>query len=115
MWESVRGNNTLFPSSVFLCETLQEKLCQRLHVVTSLDDLGVVLKGWKHLEEHGPALFDLCSEILSNSADLIEERKTNVAAKEKADKEERERVAREFAFGFSNFDRSGTWLYGLSR
>ena len=63
-WEETRGENTLFPSTSFFPDTLQRRLCDKIHTITSIDNLCTILKDWRHLDSYKNRLFSLCKEIV---------------------------------------------------
>lgn len=64
-WNTARKDNTLLPSSAFLPKPLQERLCSRMHTVTSDQKLRELLPEWQYFATHGTALVKVCGEVLT--------------------------------------------------
>ncbi|KDQ59842.1 hypothetical protein JAAARDRAFT_192299 [Jaapia argillacea MUCL 33604] len=61
--------------AVFFPKQLREHLYKKLHVVTSLKKLQILLAGWCYLEQFGPQLFQIYDEILSGFDEIWEGQK----------------------------------------
>ena len=72
-WEEVRGEDTLFPSTVFFPEALQKRLREKIHVVTSIKQLRGLLHDWHYLDSHGDRLTKFCQEMLEGLEDFRQE------------------------------------------
>ncbi|KAF7441033.1 hypothetical protein PC9H_001382 [Pleurotus ostreatus] len=73
-WLSAREDNTLLPHSAFLAKFLQDRLCSRMHTVTSVEKLQELLPEWGYLPTHGQQLVDVCDKILTVFDTLWKER-----------------------------------------
>lgn len=69
-WQEVCGENTLLPSTAFFPEALQKRLSEKINMVTSHDQLSLVLHDWNHLSSHKTKLFKFCQEMLKGLEDL---------------------------------------------
>jgi len=74
-WDEVHEQNSLLPPTSFLSQELQDHLCERFHVITSIEKLSSILAGWPHLEQYKARLFRFCQEVLKGLDDLRKEMK----------------------------------------
>jgi superfamily II DNA helicase RecQ len=72
-WAQRCDHNSLLPPTSFLSQALQDHLCEKFHVVTSLKNLSTVLADWPHLKEYGAELFSFCKEALEELDNLRKE------------------------------------------
>ncbi|KAF4575303.1 hypothetical protein EYR36_006662 [Pleurotus pulmonarius] len=79
-WLSAREDNTLLPHSAFLAKFLQDRLCSRMHTVTSVEKLQELLPEWGYLPTHGQQLVDVCDKILTVFDTLWKEREQQKAS-----------------------------------
>jgi len=84
-WDEVREQNSLLPPTSFLSQELQDRLCERFHAITSVENLCTVLAGWPRLEQYKARLFPFCQEALNGLDDLRKE------AREKREAGDRDR------------------------
>jgi hypothetical protein len=84
-WAQVRTQNSLLPPTTFLSQALQDHLCEKFHVITTIDKLAVVLADWPRLEQYKAELFCFCQEALKALSGLRKE------AREESESEGEER------------------------
>ena len=72
-WDEVRKQNSLLPPTSLLSQELQNHLCERFHVITSIENLSSVLAGWPLLEQYKVQLFQFCQEVLKELDHLRKE------------------------------------------
>ncbi|KAL0959065.1 hypothetical protein HGRIS_014365 [Hohenbuehelia grisea] len=77
-WKDLRQGETL-PYVVFFPTHLRERLCAKLHVVTTQQKLDELLDGWEYLTQYGPSLLELCKQLLLEFDGIWKERKDIVA------------------------------------
>ena len=63
-WAETYPVNTLRPPGDFLSELDQDRLCENLRAITSIEALSGVLCDWPHLEEYKTELYQLCENAL---------------------------------------------------
>jgi hypothetical protein len=51
-WDETREQNSLLPPTSFLSQELQDHLCERFHIITSIEKLSPVLACWPRLEQY---------------------------------------------------------------
>jgi hypothetical protein len=83
-WDRIREQNSLLPPTSFLSQELQDHLCERFHVITSIENLSTVLAGWPRLGQYKAQLFLFCQEALRGLGDLRKEVEEKSKAVEKS-------------------------------
>ena len=73
VWDEVRKQNSLLPPTAFLLQELQDHLCDRFHIITSVKILSSILAGWPQLEKYKTWLFLFCQEALKGLEGLRKE------------------------------------------
>jgi len=86
-WDEVRKKNSLLPPTSFLSQELQDHLCERFHVITSIENLSSLLGDWPLLEQHKTRLFSFCQEALKGLDDLRKEMREKYEVRDREESE----------------------------
>ena len=85
-WNEVHEQNSLLPPTSFLSQEFQDRLRDRFHTITRVENLSTLLAGWPLLEQYKTRLLSFCQEAL-NGLEEVRKGMKEMEEKCEADKE----------------------------
>ncbi|TCD63703.1 hypothetical protein EIP91_005108 [Steccherinum ochraceum] len=83
-WWSFASADSM-PAEWFLNATAMSRLAEKAHICTSYDRFVIVLGPWRYLNDHGQALFEVMTQILTTFKEIFDTRKEMERAAEEAE------------------------------